>query len=113
MLNVPISDIGCSASYDKKNRTMKEEMIMNFENDELDAIRTKPTAENSRVPAPPKVGLSTANTNEAESLAIDFNDEQLMKREGLELCRPDQDRKVRFTMLCGDANPGIVNPQGA
>jgi hypothetical protein len=84
---------------------------MNFENDDLDSLETKPIAESTRMAASSKP--TGANTDDLESLAVTFGDENLMKRDGLELCRADQDRRVRFNILQGVANPGIVNPQGA
>jgi hypothetical protein len=84
---------------------------MHIDDDEFETLGTKPKTENSR--GMPSAKATTADLGDVENLAVNFNDDNLMKREGLEICRPDQDRRVRFTVLHGAANPGIVNPQGA
>jgi hypothetical protein len=83
---------------------------MNFENDELDSLGTRPTTESSRMATAKSTG---GNVEDVENLAVTFGDKDLLAREGLEICRADADHRVRFNILIGDANPGIINPQGA
>jgi hypothetical protein len=84
-------------------------MMSHFEDDELDNLQTSKRGANNTTPPLPS---AKANT-EDDALPITFGDENLMRREGLELIRADQDRRIRFTILQGDSNPGIVNPQGS
>jgi hypothetical protein len=70
--------------------------MRNFENDELDSITTRKTETSHTAPTTNNL---RASADDLDSLAITFGDKDLMKREGLDLCRADQDRRVRFNLF--------------